>query len=583
LWYLDLDWLNGAAVSELRIKINQDTKTAVFSGPGTFAAKEQIKQLGFAHWNPADKSWEVSQVASSVDEIRQKFPNSVVEEEGNRELSADAVKSSEDAFDAAQDKAAPKTNDGFTLPPSFSVGELVAKVKEVLRHAFPGTVYVRGVISKVTTGKDGRIFLDLAEAEQTEESISCAIWREAEKVCKPLFDAGFRLEPDLQVMFAVRVDVNPRRSNLMLTVVGVVAEYTIAKLAAQRDLTNERLKKEGLFERNKKLSLAFLPRRLGLLTSAGGTVINDFRASLDVSKFGFELYWVDTSVQGAAAKGDIIRGLEILTAMKNLDAVLIFRGGGSAGDLAVFNDYDVAKAICLCTVPVISAIGHEQDQSSVQDVSFLALGVPKEIGWYFANIVIERRRTMSEAVNRIQSEVGQQLTVISGRLSDCSRNLHGLAFHVLTRASETLSRLRAALPAQGIGCLSSALQRLTAFTSPVAALAQQSGVYQASRFLHLVETLFLNGARLVEREEKRTEVFEQICRAAAQFADIQEKNIETHETLINSAGPETQLKRGFSLIRRAEDQTFVTAGKQIKRDDLVDIEFHDVSHRARIS
>ena len=381
-------------MSDLTAEIDRKKSTALFHGPGTFQAKERIKQLGKARWQGDKKSWLVSDFNLTNAQLEALFPNINIEETASETAKENTSETASD--DTFQDKKAPspkkavrpkkksssnnlKNLDSGHTENALSVPEVVGLARAAIQSAFPEVIHVYGILQSVKRYGE-RVYMNLANEAGSKESVSCVIWGGEKQLCSELIDKGFELEAELQVMFAVKVDLNPSRSSISLNVVGVVAEYTIGKLAALREKTNSRLKEEGLFEKNKALSLPLLPVKIGILTSAGGTVINDFKASLDLAEFGFKLYWYPVSVQGSSASKDIVKGIKVLSDIKNLDAILLFRGGGSAADLMVFNEYSVAKAICKCSVPVLSAIGHQEDQSSVQDVSFQALGVPKDLG-----------------------------------------------------------------------------------------------------------------------------------------------------------------------------------------------------------
>ncbi|HQH26007.1 MAG TPA: exodeoxyribonuclease VII large subunit [Oligoflexia bacterium] len=585
-------------MSVLRVKVNRREETAVFTGPGTYAARETIKKLGSARFIGPEKKWEVRSFKLSLTELKEILPHAVIEEE---DADADSgLVSTEINFNRETRENLPGS---IVLPQSFSVSELIARAREALRAAFPGRVFVRGVLSAVKENKGGRLFVDLVEAERPDESISCVIWNNAELVCQPLIDAGFKLEQGLQVMFEVQVDVSRRRANIMLSILGVVAEYTLGKIAAQRDLTNERLKKDGLFSKNKSLTLPFLPHRLGILTSGGGTVINDFRASLDAAKFGFELLWVNVSVQGAAAKREILNGLRLLR-QQELDAILIFRGGGSPADLAVFNDYDIAQAVCRSPRPVIAAIGHEEDHTSVQDVSFLAFGVPKDIGHYFANLIVEQRRSFGMFVDTITRTAGQLACARRQRLLDFSRSLCALAQQVYTTAAGNLDQRSRMLPQIGAAQLNSAAQLLIARSAPVVPLAAQNVVFVQNSVVqtvalslgrlrallskHLlqlcasVQRLHLNGLRKLESAEGAAAVCFRL-KGAFELAIAQGETALLHqEKLLASSAPEVQLHRGFSLVRSGKDGKYIVSGKHLVENDPVDIKFYDCTRQAII-
>lgn len=442
-------------MKDLFIRLNPSKKQATFFGPGTFEAKDRIKALGQARWLGDEKAWQVSALKQTEEELISLFPEiadiEIVEEEPSAK--SETLKSKKENKEKVEKAASPSN-----LPAGYSVTEFLGKAQYAISQAFSVSIYVYGVLGKVTES-NGRLFMDLVDQERPTDSVNCVIWSDVERLTKDLTAAGFKLEAELQVMFQVSVRLD-RRARVSLAVERIVAEYTIGKLAALREKTNLRLKEEGVFAKNKERVLPFLSRRLGILTSSAGTVIHDFRASLDVAHFGFELFWLPVSVQGAQAKKEIVAGIKKLSAM-DLDALLIFRGGGAPAELAVFSEYEVAKAICLCPLPVISAIGHQEDQSSTQDVSFLAFGVPKDIGRYFADIVINYRRSLADSAKLIQNS--------------------GKTF--LERFTE----------------------RLGSLTKPLRLLAEKLEQYRAQEFKHLLDKTGQQLARLVSDKEQQIE------------------------------------------------------------------------------
>lgn len=525
-------------MSQLTVIIDHKLKTARFSGPGTFAAKDIIKSLGTAKWLGNLKTWEISQFATPRVELELLFPEIRIEE-----LHGDSVP-------LVEVPVAAEVASNSKIPTGISVSALIGKVRSVLLAAFPQTIFVYGVISSVKERGD-QAFIDLVEQNKPTEKIHCVIWDNLAAHVKQINAAGFDLEPDLEVMFEVKVGFNARSASLSLTVVRIVAEYTTAKLAAERDKTNARLKEEGIFANNKQLKLHALPKRLGILTSSGGTVINDFRAALDIAEFGFELFWLPVSVQGSDAKAEIVRGIEKL-GRENLDAILIFRGGGSKAELAVFNDYNVAKAVCLCPLPVVSAIGHQEDQSSVQDVSCIALGVPKDIGRFFADIILNFREQVTSAIAQIKTLGARQVDVAKRELMIYCQTLQKTSDNVIRRSSLDVDALLSQLESSGV--------RLLAYWQ------QQLG-----RAAELIEH---RCQRISERGEERLKQMVSCCAAAQNLVHTMQLRIENYEEILQHVGPEAQMKRGFALVR-GRDNTFVLSARGLQAGQVVDVVFAD--------
>ena len=231
--------------------------------------------------------------------------------------------------------------------------------------------------------------------------------------------------------------------------------------------------------------LVFLPRRLGILTSGGGTVINDFRASLEKAEFGFELFWRSVRVQGVDACEDILAGLSELLKLKRIDAILIFRGGGSKAELAVFNNYDIARAICLSPVPVISAIGHQEDQSSAQDVSFRALGVPKDVGRFFADAVVGYRDNISHWSALIKNAGVSIYRYNSQTLSLVARGIKDAVFSRCHNTEERLLSSGSQLPILARRLIEQRVSELGLLAKPLLALGKEVPARSFSAFSSL--------------------------------------------------------------------------------------------------
>ena len=539
-------------MSNLRVIIDQSRKTALFSGSGTFMAKEEIKRLGSARWVGDQKAWEVRGLQVGADEIAKLFPGIIIENRGQESENIVDDSPSDEKHDDSSVLAG--------LPKSLTISETLTKIKFVLQEAFSRTIFIRGRISSAKFYGE-RVYLELSDLDQQDERISCIIWRDAEKISAPLVKAGFKLEIDLQVMFEVRVDLNRKDGRISLNVVGIVAEYTLAKLAAERELTNKRLKDEGIFGKNKELKLPFLPRRLGVLTSSGGTVINDFLEALAKAEFGFELFWLKTSVQGDSAVAEVVKGIKALSKRADLDAILLFRGGGSPAELAVFNKYEIAREICLSPIPFVSAIGHQEDQSSAQDVSFLALGVPKDIGHYFAEIVFDAKRRFKLSLQTIVNIANLKTGTVDERLAFFSQTLvKNIQLFVANKEGE-LNQLKNTLPYATGMLIESWMNRVKAIIQPIESLSEHYLNNRKERFVLLGQTLIREMVRVLE---------------------VKQLGIKQFELMLEHISPEAQLKRGFTLLRDRKTRKFLTSSKRLNKGDAVEIEFFDGNKEATI-
>lgn len=561
-------------LDSMLIQLQKDKVT--FSGPGTFQQKDNIKALAGARWDGPGKFWFLPRGDWTAETIGKVFPTAEVIDllaTGSTDLAADA---------ASTTSLTPKTPPHSTAaergsvkePSGLSVRQLTEFVRNTLQSALPEVV-VYGVVSKVRRTAEGTVWIELADATDPARHVQTVIWQNENALARELIKAGFTIERDLALMITAKITVS-KNNSLLLDIKTIVAEYTVSKLAALREQTNERLKKEGIFGENKRLTLPFLPRRLGIITSDSGTVIHDFRASLDDAHFGFELLWLPTKVQGESAKREILAALAYFAKSREVDAILLFRGGGSAAELSLFNDYDITRAIALSPLPVMSAIGHQEDESSTQDVSWRAFGVPKDLGHFLAGIVIDLRRRFLETLvsishdasgalkqarqlfelhtGKLEREVTYQLKKNSSALSGVQQTLPPLLSQVLARRRTTLETLRRE---GNILCRNLIRQRLSALKN-----AQQLMSGLSSRTLNYL------------RERLRSQAHLIVSHAHSAIKQNQQQ-LKSAESILDAASPEQQLRRGFAMVKQRD--SFVTRAGNIAPEIPTRIIFLDGS------
>jgi exodeoxyribonuclease VII large subunit len=135
----------------------------------------------------------------------------------------------------------------------------------------------------------------------------------------------------------------------------------LGAVLARLEYLKRTLAAEGLFARERKRALPLLPRRIGLLTGADAAAKRDFTTAVAARFPAARVLVVETVVQGPSAPAAIVAALASLAAEPEVDVVVVSRGGGSFEDLLAFSDERVVRAVAACPVPVVSAVGHEQD------------------------------------------------------------------------------------------------------------------------------------------------------------------------------------------------------------------------------
>jgi len=132
------------------------------------------------------------------------------------------------------------------------------------------------------------------------------------------------------------------------------------KILQDLELLKEKLKSQGMFEKNKPLPL--YPERIGIITSKTGAAIKDILKTFESVKANIEITIYNALVQGENSKQHIIEGIKQLN-ISNVDVILISRGGGSFEDLNIFNDVNIAEEVFKSNIPIVTGIGHETDRT----------------------------------------------------------------------------------------------------------------------------------------------------------------------------------------------------------------------------
>jgi exodeoxyribonuclease VII large subunit len=177
----------------------------------------------------------------------------------------------------------------------------------------------------------------------------------------------------------------------------------------------ERLKRtlaaEGLFAAERKRQLPLLPSRIGLLTGNEAAAKRDFLTAVTARFPAARVVVAETLVQGARAPGAIVSALEALSAEPEVDVVVVARGGGSFEDLLPFSDERVVRAVAACPVPVVSAVGHEQDTPLCD----LAADVRASTPTAAARVVVPDERGLRSELDRLRGALGRDTRRILDR------------------------------------------------------------------------------------------------------------------------------------------------------------------------
>lgn len=292
-------------------------------------------------------------------------------------------------------------------PATRTVTELTQEIREKLQGNFSG-IWVSGELTECKLASSGHWYFSLKDAGA---KLSCVCYR----------GSAFRLKVKPQDGLAVQargsIDVYEPRGVYQF-IVEALEPQGLGALQVAFEKLKQQLEAEGLFDAARKRALPKHPRRIGLVTSPDGAVIEDMLNVLTRRFPGLHIRLYPALVQGAGAAEQIAAGLRHFSESGWADVIIVGRGGGSLEDLWAFNEEVVARAIFESTVPVISAVGHETDFTIADFVADLRAPTPSAA----AELVIAPRQDLLD------------------RLIDDHRRLERLLRYRLAQASDRLNR-----------------------------------------------------------------------------------------------------------------------------------------------
>jgi len=297
----------------------------------------------------------------------------------------------------------------------LTVAQLTGIVREILGETF-GDVWVAGEISGVKLAASGHYYFVLKDQSAQLRAVA---FRNVARMLR------FKPQDGMAVLARGRIDVYEARGEYQLIVEAIEPQGAgVLQLAFEQ--LKKKLAEEGLFDPARKRALPRLPQRIGVVTSPTGAVIRDILHVLGRRFPGLHIRLYPSLVQGEGSIEEVVRGINYFSESGWAEVVIVARGGGSLEDLWTFNEEAVARAIAACSVPVISALGHETDFTIADFVADLRAPTPSAA----AEVVICTRQELLDQVEASAARMRQSLRL---RIAEARRRLQALTTRVMRR------------------------------------------------------------------------------------------------------------------------------------------------------
>ena len=357
---------------------------------------------------------------------------------------------------------------------ALSVAQVVSQIKALIERQFPAAIWVEGELSNCSFPSSGHIYFSLVDDAMTDRFgqrlvLPCAFYRGANQHVK------FKLADGLKVLCLGEVTTYERQGQYQLKVLRVEPRG-IGALQLAFEQLKKRLQAEGLFDESRKRPIPSMPRRVGIVTSPTGSAIHDMVSKL---RGHFPVVIMPVKVQGEGAAQEIAEALDLANRLQIADVLIVGRGGGSVEDLWAFNEELVARAIVRSRIPIISAVGHQDDWTIADYVADLRASTPTDAAKLLVHegetLMGQSRELLDRLLERMQGVLDDQAQRVDG-LGEQLRLLHPMnqLERCVTRSRELQLRLHDAMRYTLDGCersLQGLAGRLQAL-SPLAVLGR---------------------------------------------------------------------------------------------------------------
>ena len=290
----------------------------------------------------------------------------------------------------------------------YTVTQINSEIKSILEDSYP-QVWLCGEISSFKKYSSGHIYFNLKDEQSQISAVMFAGYNQKLR---------FIPKDGMQVVTFGRITTYLQRGSYQIQVF-FMKEQGVGTLQEKFEKLKNKLLQEGLFDERHKKQIPYLVNKIGVVTSKDGAALHDILSVLNRRYSNVEVLIYPVRVQGETAKYEIENAIKYLNKNhKELDVLLVGRGGGSLEDLWSFNEEIVARAIYNSQIPVISCVGHEVDFTIADFVADLRAATPSVA----AEIVAKNKADLEEKINRAQEvteAICQQLVFYLFKIQKC--------------------------------------------------------------------------------------------------------------------------------------------------------------------
>lgn len=422
-----------------------------------------------------------------------------------------------------------------SIPFSIPLSQYTAAIsKAVASSPDLSGVWITAELSDVRSS-GGHCYMELIEkneAGQTVAKLRANIWRSTYIQLRQKFFNATQREISTGIKAMVRGSATHHSLyGLSFNIIDIDPSYTIGDLERLRREILLRLQKEAIANLNKEISFPVAPQRIAVISAEGAAGYGDFINQLCGNSSGFVFYphLFPCVMQGDKVSESIRKALKLIETNADLwDCVAIIRGGGATTDLNGFDDYELAKAVALCKLPVVVGIGHDRDRNVLDEIANTSLKTPTAVAAFFIERLRDAYENICNLADKLRSYSNELMKGEERRLSTIQGFIPQLALHRLDEAKAALHSVSGKLP-----------------------LVINARLGKESIKLDSFKNIILNlSSTIISRENLKVESVKNILENLnINLIEKARQKINSLDSIIKVLDPKNTLQRGFSITR----------------------------------
>ena len=483
------------------------------------------------------------------------------------------------------------TNADLTAPSQgVPLSRLLAGVASAVEQAFRQGVWTTAEV--VRADGDPHVYLELAERDAAGSLVAKAraiVWaRDVDRVLGTFEAAtGVRLAAGIKVLVRARPEFSAQYG-LTLHIEAIDPSYTLGDLEAKKRRIREQLKADGIFDNNRELPAPWDYRALLVVSPPRAAGLGDFARDADrLQRQGLcEAVYAHSRFEGEGATDSIRAAIEVALAawphQALPDAIVIIRGGGAVNDLAWLDDYELARAVCLSPVPVLTGIGHERDNTILDEVAHQRFDTPSKVAAGIQALIVRRARESQAAFDEVAGLALRQLRTADNAVRQLDAPIRQQALASVIEAKAMVRDGLAVVERQAQHALHAAAQGSLQALSDVRAGAGArlaTAREKASSLAAQVLAEAVGGAR--EARRQATDLTDEVTRGVRNSLRWGAETAEATFREVVAQGPEKTLGRGFAVVHDKKGRVVSSAAAAGQADQLR-VRFQDGSIEASV-